>query len=146
MSAGNFLFCKVFLEKWKTKIKQILWIDNLILLSSQAAEIKILVKPDFSQKVSQNPAFIWASRHCPHYSICQIPAETHLYDPEGIQLNKQRGSQHRGTVEVLRWRGLLFPHVSLQRGLSPCMLLIQQCWKGIWDSLDAKSFQSFWNK
>jgi len=26
------------------------------LLSSQAAEIKILVKPDFSQKVSQNPA------------------------------------------------------------------------------------------
>lgn len=56
MSAGDFIFCEVFLEKWKTKIKQILWIDNLTLLSSQAAEIKILVKPDFSQKVSQNPA------------------------------------------------------------------------------------------
>lgn len=35
---------------------QTLWIDNLTLLSSQVAEIKILVKSDFSQNVSQNPA------------------------------------------------------------------------------------------
>lgn len=110
------------------------WIDNFILLSSYTTETKILIKTKFFS-VSQNPAssvhpdialIIWCTT-LQLRGACMTPR---------CCLTRRRKPALRPSSGSLR----LLLHVAVRQNLRLCSLLIQQYWKGIWDSLNARAF------